>query len=187
VTERLYATTEEHVPATILLEESSVSSDCNTTPIRGPDTVPVFDPTSDDEGCFQTMQDDNNCYNYGTDVLTNTFAQPGRGTQEKWQENTCEDVGRAALSDGLVYVGTELPTTKPEAGHYIALLIWPDTNFHWVRMDSNSKWSHKPGGTPVKNVDNEEALITDPSKQDFSPWSQFCAFYLVKPSKITIN
>jgi hypothetical protein len=38
----------------------------------------------------------------------------------------------------------------------VALLIWPNTNFHWIRMDAKnssadvSYWSHKPGGTAVR-------------------------------------
>jgi hypothetical protein len=166
---------------------TSKNGKCDSTPLRGPDTVPVYDPKTDDQGCFQTKQSYNNCYNYGTDVLTNTFAQPGRGTQHKWTDNTCEAMRVAALSDGLEYIGKELPTEKPETGHFIALLIWPNTNFHWIRLDSNGQWSHKPGSTAVKNKDNNGKLITDPSKQDFSPWSQFCAYYRVLPSGITIN
>eukprot|EP00743_Colponemidia_sp_Colp-15_P004126 GILK01004454.1.p1 GENE.GILK01004454.1~~GILK01004454.1.p1 ORF type:complete len:354 (+),score=41.66 GILK01004454.1:39-1064(+) len=156
-------------------------------PIRGPDSPPKFDVMTDDLGCFTTEQWNNNCYNYGNDVLTNSFAQPGRGTSAKWQVNTCEDVKRAAVSDGLTWVGTSLPQEHPDHGHYIALLIWPDTNFHWARKDIDGTWSHKPGGTPVKNTDNSGAAITDPSKSDFAPWTQFCGYFVTVPSAVTIN
>jgi hypothetical protein len=43
-------------------------------------------------------------------------------------------MGNASVRDGLVYNGTVLPTTAPESGHFAALLIWPETNFHWIRM-----------------------------------------------------
>jgi len=160
---------------------------CDQTPIRGPDTDLTYDPVHDDYGCFVTKQWDNNCYNYSSDVLTNTFAQPGRGTKQKWKENTCEDVKRAALSDGLQWVGTDLPTELPSKGHYIALLIWPGTNFHWLRMDKSKYWSHKPGGTEVRNIDNSGEIVSDPSKQDFSPWTEYCGVFLVLPSKIQID
>jgi hypothetical protein len=155
-------------------------------PIVGPDTVPDFNPKVDDNGCFITRKWENNCYNYSTDVLTNTFAQPGRGTGHKWKANTCDDVKRASLSDGLEWVGTEYPSNI-DKGHFVALLIWPNTNFHWIRLDSNGKWSHKPGATPVTNKDNEDNLITDPSKQDFAPWTKFCGYFKVIPSLIKIN
>jgi len=43
-------------------------------------------------------------------------------------------VGDASLHDGLVYNGTKLPKIPPEKGHFVALLIWPQMNFHWLRM-----------------------------------------------------
>eukprot|EP00697_Spironema_sp_BW2_P000953 gnl/Spiro4/11304_TR5963_c0_g1_i1.p1 gnl/Spiro4/11304_TR5963_c0_g1~~gnl/Spiro4/11304_TR5963_c0_g1_i1.p1 ORF type:complete len:362 (+),score=88.00 gnl/Spiro4/11304_TR5963_c0_g1_i1:71-1156(+) len=166
---------------------------CTQVPLRGPDSPPVYNPNTDDDGCFVTMQADNNCYAYGSDVVTNTFPQPGRGSGQKWTQNTCADMGAAAQRDGLQLVGTTLPHGEPPAGqgHYVALLIWPDTNFHWIRMDNTSTsplhWSHKPGGTEVRNYDNNGKVIVDPSKSDFSPWTQFCAYYRAQPSKLSIN
>ncbi|CAF1285823.1 unnamed protein product [Adineta steineri] len=174
----------------IMSEITSIQSDnadCNHVPIKGTDAVPVYDPKTDDNGCFVTKESSNNCYAYGTDIVTNTFPQPGRGSGKKWSLNTCEDMGNASIRDGLVYNGTTLPTGKPEKGHFVALLIWPETNFHWIRMDANGYWSHKPGGTPVRNKDNRDLPITDPSKSDFSPWTQFCSYYVAQPSILKIN
>ncbi|CAF4317737.1 unnamed protein product, partial [Adineta steineri] len=53
--------------------------------------------------------------------------------------------------------------------------------------DANGYWSHKPGGTPVRNKDNRDLPITDPSKSDFSPWTQFCSYYVAQPSILKIN
>ncbi|CAK9074092.1 Insoluble matrix shell protein 1 (IMSP1) (Fragment) [Durusdinium trenchii] len=88
-------------------------------------------------------------------------------------------------SDGLQWAGTTLPTAAPKRGHYVALFIWPDTNFHWIRMDRTGYWSHKPGGTPVRNTDNKGQKIHDPSKSDFSPWTQFCGYMHVIPSAVS--
>eukprot|EP00658_Telonema_sp_P-2_P021237 TRINITY_DN18447_c0_g2_i1.p2 TRINITY_DN18447_c0_g2~~TRINITY_DN18447_c0_g2_i1.p2 ORF type:complete len:140 (-),score=20.17 TRINITY_DN18447_c0_g2_i1:216-635(-) len=123
---------------------------------------------------------------YGTDIATNTFAQPGQGSGQKWAANTCEDVKQAATRDGLEWHGTSLPSGEGPSGHYVALLIWPDTNFHWIRRDAGGKWSHKPGGTAVRNVDNNQKEITDPSKSNFSPWTQFCGYMHVVPSNVTV-
>ena len=54
-----------------------------------------------------------------------------------------------------------------------------------MRMDANMKWSHKPGGTAVRNVDNNQDEITDPSKADVSPWSQHCGYLRTVPSKVS--
>jgi len=160
-----------------------------TAPARGSDTTTVYDPQNDADGCFVSHCSENNCYNYGNDVATNTFAQPGRGSGQKWKTNTCQDMREGAQRDGLQWAGTALPTQNPKVGHYLALLIWPNTNFHWIRFDSvpAGKWSHKAGGTPVKNLDNRGLPITDPSKSDFAPWTQFCGYMIGIPSNVTIN
>lgn len=199
---RAHIIEEEQVLAASAVEESvpcpmerdgEADASCKAT-IRGPDdaTKVHYDPTHDDEGCFVTMQSRNNCYNYGTDVLTNTFAQPGRGSgvcshhTRPCIPNNCADVARAAVNDSLVWVGTELPTTLPKRGHYVSLHIWPDSNFHWLRMDANFTWSHKPGGSPVRNVDNNGDTIVDPAKCDVSPWSTHCGYLLAVPSEVTL-
>ena len=53
-------------------------------------------------------------------------------------------------------------------------------------MDANMKWSHKPGGSPVRNHDNDGKEITDPGQANFSPWTEHCGYMLVKPSNATI-
>merc|ERR1711879_693108 len=147
----------------------------------------------DDEGCFVKKQGENNCYDYATDIVTNSFAQPGRGGgictphARPCVKNTCEDIKKAATADGLSWIGTTLPTNLPETGHYVSFHIWPQTNFHWVRMDSDMFWSQKPGGTAVKNVDNKHKKIRDPSKADLSPWTQHCGYMLVVPSKAMLS
>jgi len=160
-------------------------ADC--TKVVGPDTVPKYDPQTDDNGCFIQQCTENNCYNYANDVVTNTFAQPGRGTGHKWVSDNCSSVTAGAKSDGLLWAGTTLPKSAPAHGHYVAMLIWPQTNFHWIRMDASNFWSHKPGQTPVRDVDDDGKKITDPSKADFAPWTQFCGYFISVPSNITIN
>ena len=93
---------------------------------------------------------------------------------------------RTPLATRLFTSPTALPTALPTTGHYISLHIWPDSNFHWLRMDADLMWSHKPGGSPVRNVDNNGDLIDDPAKADVSPWTQHCGYMLAKPSVLTI-
>jgi hypothetical protein len=169
-------------------EQFTVKDNC-TVPIRGSDSATVYSPKTDVCGHWQSHQDQNNCYDYGNDIATDTFAQPGRGSGQKWTSNTCEDMRDSATRDGLQWNGTALPSSQPPVGHFAALLIWPGTNFHWIRFDSQPAgyWSHKPGGTPVRNVDNNNQPITDPSKSDFSPWTQFCGYMSTVPSRANIN
>ncbi len=88
-------------------------------PIRGPDTVPVYDPKDDVQGHFVSHQTENNCYNYANDVATDTFAQPGRGSGQKWSFDTCADINASAVRDGLEWVGTQMPAAPPAVGHHM--------------------------------------------------------------------
>lgn len=38
---------------------------CDRVPIKGPDSVPAYNPQTDNGGCFITRQTRNNCYAYG--------------------------------------------------------------------------------------------------------------------------
>ncbi|CAF1046866.1 unnamed protein product [Rotaria magnacalcarata] len=160
---------------------------CDHVPIKGPDSVPVFNPRTDNGGCFITKQSKNNCYAYAADIVTNTFPQPGRYSGKTSPSLTCESLRHACIRDGLIYKGTTLPIGQPKSGHYAALFIWPDKDYHWTRKDANGYWSHKPGAGPVANRDNMGYLITNPAKSNFTPWTLFCAYYIVQPSKVHIN
>ena len=50
----------------------------------------------------------------------------------------------------------------PALGHLVALVIAPGWDFHWYRKGPDGMWSHKPGQTPVTNVDNSGNPIIDP-------------------------
>lgn len=139
-------------------------ADDDNAHVVGPDTVPVYDPATDDQGYFVSHQTLNNCYNYANDIVTDTFAQPGRGGGHKWTSDTCSNINASAQVDGLTWVGTKLPTAPPAKGHHVGMWIWPNTNFHWCRHDTNKLWSHKPGQTPVMDVDNNGNPITNPAK-----------------------
>ena len=155
-----------------------------------------YDPPNNCEGNFMSykFQPNNNCYNYGTNVATNSFAQPGRMTGNPLPENwTGDDVVKGAESDGLVLIpnGADLKTwlierlkAHPEEhGHLVALMIsspdtelgWPG-DYHWARCDNTwsavlngnpMEWSQKDGTDQVTNFDFAGNPITDPQTADW--------------------
>ncbi|MFL6673419.1 MAG: hypothetical protein ACJ8LG_09025 [Massilia sp.] len=146
-------------------------------------TVPPYDPGKwNNDAAIRTR---NNCYNYANDKITNSFAQPGLGSGERYSALTCASVGGAAQRDGQVPVGP--PVSTPADGHYIALVIWPGQDFHWYRQDNNTRWSHKPGQSPVRNVDSSGNIIVDPQSCDRGPYSQFCGYYHSIPANTRIQ
>ncbi len=121
----------------------------------------------------------NNCYNYASNKRTDTFAQPGRGSGHMYTAITCAAVSKAALSDGLHQRYVCFPDSeKPR--YLVALVIAPGpgfVDFHWYRKNKEGFWSHKPGGTAVRNVDNSNRVISDPSTCNRGPYTQFCGYF----------
>ena len=146
--------------------------------------APIYEPTWWNDG--GTRQFNNNCYNYATNYRTDTFAQPGRAAGAMYGALTCPAVWGAAQKDELIPKALKR-ISCPKAGHLVALVIAPGWDFHWYRLGPNMRWSHKPGGTPVTNLDNSGHIITDPRTADRGPYTQFCGFMDVMHGHIKIS
>jgi hypothetical protein len=132
-----------------------------------------------------SVQPRNNCYNYANDHATNTFAQPGRAHGHQTNIMDCAHVQPAAVADGLAVVPNFTAPLGAGAGWYVALVIWPNSDYHWYRQDKVGCWSHKPGQTAARNVDNAGHSIADPKTCDRGPYTVFCN-YLVTKRGLTI-
>ena len=143
--------------------------------------VPPFNPGkwNNDPNVMRS----NNCYNYANDRITNTFAQPGKGSgQIGPYPPTCAGTGAAAQRDGQIPVSSASST--PAEGHFIALVIKPTPrqDYHWYRLDSNAMWTHKPGQTAARNTDNRGNTIPAPRNCDRGPYTEWCGFYHCTPA-----
>lgn len=143
---------------------------CNPTTCSNPPYAPAY---WNDGGVIQY---NNNCYNYANNKRTDTFAQPGRAGGNMYNALNCMQVTNGAIADGLVQ--TTAGATPPSGKTKIALVIWPDTDYHWYRKDSDGKWSHKPGGTQATNLDNSSNIITNPETADRGRYTIFCGYFL---------
>lgn len=127
-----------------------------------------------------TTLQNNNCYNYANNQVTNTFAQPGRATGHQYTQLTCASVQPAAQSDGLAPTPNFSSHLAAGKGWFVALVVAPGMDFHWYRQDNVGCWSHKPGSTPVRNTDNAGHAITDPRTANRGPYTAFCSFMITK-------
>lgn len=134
---------------------------------------------------FVPTQPNNNCYNYANDRVTNTFAQPGKYHNAQYTALTCASVQPAAVADGLVAAANF--TAALSDGYYVALVIWPNADFHWYRQDKGGCWSHKPGSTAVRNTDESNHIITNPQTANRGNYTQFCSFMVTRPCKVRIK
>lgn len=139
--------------------------------------IPVYDPAKWNEPA--SVRHSNNCYNYATDIRTDTFAQPGRASGNQYTSIDCAAVGAGAVSDGLTATDCDLGCGCRDCCHQVALVIWPGYDYHWYRHDQDGTWSHKPGGTAATNLDNSGNVITDPRTADRGGYTVFCGCYCV--------
>ena len=123
----------------------------------------------------------NNCYNYATNRRTDTFAQPGRATCAGTSTMACSNVSAGASSDGA----TQSCAPSGSAPRwYMALVIWPGTDYHWYRYQDNGYWGHKPGQTAAKNTDNSGAVIYDPQTANRGGYTSFCGYWFSQSGQI---
>lgn len=126
----------------------------------------------------------NNCYNYGTNYRTDTYAQPGRAAGVT-HSLTCPTVTAAAVADALI----DRPNANnrcPAEGHLVALVLAP-YDYHWYRKGRNGYWTHKMGGSPATNLDNSGHLIADPRTANRGAYTKFCTFMVVMHGHVKIR
>ncbi len=145
--------------------------------------APLYEPTWWNDGGQRQLN--NNCYNYSTNYRTDTFAQPGQAAGQMYAALTCAAVHTAALADDVL--DTKLVNKCPPEGHLVALVVAPGFDYHWYRKGRDGLWTHKPGHTPVTNVDNSGHIITDPRTADRGPYTDFCSFMVVMHGHIKIR
>jgi hypothetical protein len=139
--------------------------------------APLYEPAWWNDGGQRQLN--NNCYNYGTNYRTDTFAQPGRGSGMMYPYPiACSGVRPAAIRDDLID-SPKAENKCPPEGHLVALVVGPGWDYHWYRRGRNGLWTHKPGGTPVTNRDNNGVAISDPRTAARGGYTDFCTFMTV--------
>jgi hypothetical protein len=117
----------------------------------------------------------NNCYNYACNRITDTIAQPGRASGERYPSATCQDVVSAALRDGNRYAGDCFPR-EAEGLWVMGLCVWPGVDYHWYRLMDSGFWTHKPSILAVTPFDDCGNLILSPEAACRGPYDQWCGY-----------
>lgn len=128
----------------------------------------------------------NNCYNYGRNWKTNTFAQPGRAHGAQTGTMACNTVTAAAMADGLVKRCNPCLPNGEFPRRLMALVIDPGWDYHWYRHQRGGFWGHKPGSTAARKTDNSNAVITNPETCDRGGYTDFCGYFYAGKS-VVIN
>jgi hypothetical protein len=99
------------------------------------------------------------------------------GPQVRFQVMQDNFARQAALKPFLLADGEE-PVNIP--GYYLVALVVAGNDYHWLRQDDSSYWSHKPGIEEVTDLDDADEIIYDPRVAEFyvHPY-EFECFYQV--------
>lgn len=160
------------------IDESQPTEMAEDEKAQAPEKAPcIIQNTAYNPGFWNTptVQPKNNCYNYAMNHRSDTFAQPGRISGHQYvQPPTCPKVSTAAAWDGCKNVCSG-------SSKNVALVIWPNVDYHWYRRHSEGFWGHKPGSTAARNIDNGGALINGstrtPANCNRGPYTIFCGYY----------
>jgi hypothetical protein len=151
--------------------------------------APLYEPAWWNDG--GQKQGRNNCYNYRSNYRTDTFHQILGGHNPVGRRSDGHLVDRSVRARRRHRRRTiDSPYANnrcPAEGHLVALVIAPNIDFHWYRKGRTGRWSHKPGSTPVIDVDHSNAVIADPRTADRGMYTQFTTFMVVMHGHIRIK
>ncbi len=151
------------------LEEGDPEGQWRKDSLIKPKTAPAFEP---DKWSKEPFVSRNNCYSYALNHMSPYFVlEPGfiacvneeisykellNFLDETYYTTPYEEFGalltKYAEKDGLSFIG-DMP--KEKEGHYLVALYIRDgicdvaRDYHWLRLDQDNQWSHKPGTTEV--------------------------------------
>lgn len=126
------------------------------------------------------LTENNNCYNYSTNRVTNDFAQPGSASKAQYKKLTCKAVYEAASLDWGLTPTKFIEFKEKEDVTLIALVVDAGRDFHWYRRDDNGLWTHKMGWLKATTFDNNRKLIQDPEKADRGTYKDFCGYFKIE-------
>lgn len=153
------------------------------------------------------VKDITNCYSYAVNAQKNPNAkynmkpmQPGQTIDRDLEDddylNTNDFISlieKDASILGFGFISVQENEICPTGYYKVALVLDnQDTgeinkyDYHWYRQNSDGTWSHKPGQTPVTNLDSSGKLIMNPRYADRNigygiNYNLFIGYYAVKP------
>lgn len=172
------------------------------SPLSGDE--PPYNP--DQWNKYKGVREAHNCFAYAyrfmdmpkTPKCTNdscpiSFPQPGRASgYPKWSKikgKRCPDIIARALGD--VPGSKRVPFTQrcSKGMRKVAFIADPKEDYHVLSEDNTGRWSHKPGGTDVTDVDASKRPIVNPTLANFNypdsglNYKNFCGYLCIPATR----
>ena len=153
---------------------------------------------------YTPVVESTNCYAYAinnqvnpdSNVFFDKTQQMGDYADERFTAFTKDAICAAVQADyakynlvfskNLIFREIDKNSVCPAGTYKVALVVGIDysngvIDYHWYRQNSDGLWSHKPGISEVKCVDNSGDLIVDPETADRGFYTNFLGYYAVSP------
>lgn len=123
-----------------------------------------------------------------------SFHQPGyKSGHPSWSDaekhgKRCPDLISRIFGDVNDVSMCHFTSKCPNGMRKIAVIVDANQDYHFLRLDNNHYWSHKPGATNVTNVDATGRPIWDPQLASFNypdsklNYENFCGYMCIPAS-----
>ena len=114
--------------------------------------------------------------------------------KEKERKYKCPNMQKKILNDNPSLIPVPFNVKCPNKYYKGAMVVDPDNTYHFYRQNNNGTWDHKPGISPITNVDasGKEIYIPhfanrdytdDKDNEDAINYTHFCGYYCVPDNK----
>ena len=149
------------------------------------------------------LRESHNCYSYflnlkskeAYDLCKKTYknnkicrrSQPGYASHHpslNKPDFNCPNIMKRTLSDNPNIFQVTKDFNCGEDYYKGALVVAPERDYHYYRLNEEKIWSHKPGYKPSTYIDAKQKIITDPEQADRDygdtlNYKDFCGYMCV--------
>jgi hypothetical protein len=149
------------------------------------------------EICSTSHKNNKNCPKDNSEC-TDLKPQPGDfylikntgSDKEKERHYKCPNMQKKILNDNPSLIPVAFNVKCPNKYYKGAMVVDPDNTYHFYRQNNNGTWDHKPGISPITNVDASGKKIyiphfanrdytNDKDNEDAINYTHFCNYYCV--------
>ena len=153
------------------------------------------------EICVKSKKNNNNCPKENSDC-TDLKPQPGDfdlikktgSDKTKQRIYKCPNMQKKILNDNPSIIPVAFNIKCPNKYYKGAMVVDPDNTYHFYRQNNNATWDHKPGISPITNVDADGKPIyiphfanrdytDDKDNEDAINYTHFCGYYCIPENK----
>jgi hypothetical protein len=153
------------------------------------------------EICSTKHKDEKNCPKDNSEC-TDLKPQPGDfylikntgSDKEKERNYKCPNMQKKILNDNPSLIPASFNVKCPNKYYKGAMVVDPDNTYHFYRQNNNGTWDHKPGISPITNVDASGKPIyiphfadrdytDDKDNEDAINYTHFCGYYCIPDNK----